>query len=371
MSAAKNAQTTDMQPQHQSPYLLEVHIAQCMKFKGVISVIKDLLFDCNITFDDTGMKICKLDNSKVALVHFKAPANARAFSYYYCERPQLYGISTTALHKYLGYISQNNRYTLKIMVDRNKTYEMILEIVSDDDTDTQRFYMKLLDLEPDGEGLDGERFNCIINIPSDKFLRYCRSHALIGNEIDIITVGDQVELYTEDAEGGGDRASSVIKTTSGNDDDDDDDDDDDNDDGDDDGVGGDGASGSVDSDGEAEASEAEDSTKRRSKRKPVAKKRQRGGGAVATKGKKKGGTGGGGAADEKKRTSVFVKDKDDPIAGRFALKFLQMFAKAQSLSPNVIIYFKKDFPLVLQYKMSELGDLKFALAPRVSPNNGV
>lgn len=353
----------EAQTRAQSKYILEVHVAQCMKFKSVFAVIKDLLFDCNVYFDESGMKISNLDNSKVALIHFKAPSSARAFSYYYCERPQVYGISITALHKYLGYISQNNRYTLKLMVDRERTYEMIIEIVSDDDTDTQRFYMKLLDLEDDEGGLDGERFNCIINMPSDKFQRYCRSHALVGDVMDIITVGDQVQFITEDTDGG-DRTNSIIKTTNGEDadvaDDDDDfeveaaDEDEDCDDGDGDDNGGD------DVDEEYEMDKVPPRGGRAPKRK-VAKRKPRATKSTAKK------VNNASEAAAKKKTSIYVQDKDDPIAGRFALRFLQMFAKAQSLSPNVIIYFKKDYPLVLQYKMSELGDLKFALAPRISP----
>jgi proliferating cell nuclear antigen len=288
-----------------------------MKFKGVFAVIKDLLFDCNIYFDESGMKICNLDNSKVALVHFKAPANN--FAYYYCERPQVLGVSILALYKYLGHISQNNHYTLKLMVERGKPHEMILEIASDDDTDTQRFYMKLLDLELDEGGLDGEVFNCIINIPSDKFQRYCRSHALVGDVMDIITVGDQVELCTEDTDGG-DRTKSIIRT--------------------------------MDEDEERNNNSDDDPAT------PVVVPKKRNRAAAAAAAEEEG---------SKIRTAIYLKDKEDPISGRFALKFLQMFAKAQSLSPNVVIYFKKDYPLVLLYKMSELGELKFALAPRLAP----
>lgn len=301
-------------------YILEVHInTNCMKFKGVFAVIKDLLFDCNIYFEESGMKICNLDNSKIALVHFKAPATS--FQYYKCTKSQVLGVSITALHKYLGHISQNNKYTLKLMVDKDRTWEMILEIVSDEDTDTQRFYMKLLDLDLDEGGLDGERFNCIISMPSDKFQRYCRSHALVGDVMDVITVGDQVELSTADTEGG-DRTKSTIRTTTedGKEDEDDDSDEDDDD---------------VPADDENGGRRNQTNSDR-----------------------------------TQKKTSIMLTDKDDTIAGRFSLKFLQMFAKAQNLSPNVIIYFKKDFPLVLLYKIKNLGDLKFALAPRVAPNGG-
>ena len=283
-------------------YILEVHTSQCTKFKYLFSVIKDLLFDCNIHFDEDGMKICNLDNSKVALVHLRLPRGDKGcFSYYHCPRPFVAGVSITALHKYLGHIAHNNKYMLKLMVAADKPHELVLEIVNDNDTDTQRFSMKLLDLEMDQGGLEGETFSCMISMPSNKFQSYCRSHALVGDVMDIITVGDRVELST-DSEGGGqgDRSTSLIKTT-----------------------------------------------------------------------EKEGDDGGGGECEEndnKNRTSIVLIDRDDTIAGRFSLKFLQMFAKAQNLSPNVVIFFKQNFPLVLLYKMRDFGELKFALAPQVQPD---
>ncbi len=347
-------ETTPTSPQ----YILEIHVVQCMKFKGVFAVIKELLFDCNIWFDETGMKICNLDNSKVALIYFKAQSDARAFSRYYCERPQMYGISVIALHKYLGFISQNNsKYTLKLLVDRDRAFEMIIEIVSDDDTDTQRYYMKLLDLPEDEGSLNAERFTCIINIPSAKLQKYCRSHALVGDVIDIMTVGDQVELSTEDTDGG-DRSKSIIKTS----DEDSDDDVDMDDDGD---VDDDDNNNIINNDVDADDQGEEAHPPPRRGRGAVKRRRATAASKKKTATARKTATS---AEDkEKKKTSILVTNKDEPIAGRFSLRFLQMFAKAQNLSPNVVIYFKKDYPLVLQYKIGELGELKFALAPRLSP----
>lgn len=271
---AKSASSTE------TKYLLEVHTVQCMKFKWLFCVIKDLLFDCNIHFDDAGMKICDLDRSQIGLVHLRLPKDN--FAIYKCSKPLMLGVSITSLHKYLGHITQNNKTTLKLLVAEDNPHELVIEIVSDDDNDVQRFNMKLLDLELNPASLEGERFTCIINIPSDKFQRYCRSHALVGDVMDIITVGEQVKFRTE-SESQGDSTESIIR------------------------------------------------------------------------------------ASKEEQSSIFLADKDDMIAGRFSLKFLQMFAKAQNLSPNVVIYFKQDFPLVLLYKMADLGELKFALSPQVQP----
>jgi len=277
-TSSSQKKTADPYYEDNTKYLLEVHTIQCMKFKWLFCVIKDLLFDCNIHFDQAGMKICDLDRSNVGLVHLRLPSVH--FAKYHCPKPLMLGLSITSLHKYLGHITQNNKTTLKMLVTEDNPNQLILEIICDDDNDIQRFKMKLLDLDLNPASLEGEHFKCVINMPSDKFQRYCRSHALVGDVMDIITVGDQVKFMTEPADG--DATESIIR------------------------------------------------------------------------------------ANKEEQSSIFLADKDDMIAGRFSLKFLQMFAKAQNLSPSVIIYFKQDFPLVLLYRMEDLGELKFALSPQVS-----
>lgn len=63
---------------------------------------------------------------------------------------------------------------------------------------------------------------------------------------------------------------------------------------------------------------------------------------------------------------------EDPDAtaikqGIFSLRYIQMFTKASSLSPNVEIFLKNTFPLVVVYKTS-LGSLKMCLSPQADDN---
>ena len=48
--------------------------------------------------------------------------------------------------------------------------------------------------------------------------------------------------------------------------------------------------------------------------------------------------------------------------GVFSLRYLNLFCKCSSLSPNVEIYLKNSFPLIVQYKLA-LGNLKLCLSP--------
>ena len=53
----------------------------------------------------------------------------------------------------------------------------------------------------------------------------------------------------------------------------------------------------------------------------------------------------------------------------FALRYLNMFTKASSIGQQVSLFLSKEFPLIVQYKLAELGVLKFYLAPRISDND--
>lgn len=54
-----------------------------------------------------------------------------------------------------------------------------------------------------------------------------------------------------------------------------------------------------------------------------------------------------------------------PVSENFSLKFMNMFTKSSSLSQTVEMYLKKDTPMILVYKVGNLGRVQYALAPKV------
>jgi len=62
-------------------------------------------------------------------------------------------------------------------------------------------------------------------------------------------------------------------------------------------------------------------------------------------------------------------ETDSVVNLAFALRYLNMFTKASSIGQQVDLFLSKEFPLMVQYKLAELGVLKFYLAPRISDND--
>ena len=71
-------------------------------------------------------------------------------------------------------------------------------------------------------------------------------------------------------------------------------------------------------------------------------------------------------------TSVDTKEEDqvevqfeEPVALNFALRYLNYFTKATPLSGTVLLSLSKDVPLVVEYRLEEVGHIRFYLAPKI------
>ena len=49
----------------------------------------------------------------------------------------------------------------------------------------------------------------------------------------------------------------------------------------------------------------------------------------------------------------------------FALRYLNFFTKATPLSEAVTLSMSKDVPLVVEYKIGEMGYIRYYLAPKI------
>jgi proliferating cell nuclear antigen len=52
-----------------------------------------------------------------------------------------------------------------------------------------------------------------------------------------------------------------------------------------------------------------------------------------------------------------------PIQGIFSLKYLLLFTKCTNLCNQIHLYIKNDYPLIIQYAVASLGNIKLCLAP--------
>ncbi len=72
---------------------------------------------------------------------------------------------------------------------------------------------------------------------------------------------------------------------------------------------------------------------------------------------------GGAVADDP--SSGTTIELSEPVSLTFALRYLNFFTKATSLSDQVKLSMSPDVPLVVEYKMKDLGYLRYYLAPKL------
>jgi len=70
------------------------------------------------------------------------------------------------------------------------------------------------------------------------------------------------------------------------------------------------------------------------------------------------------ATDEEEAQATLIDCKED-ITQAFALRYLQNFTKATPLSKVVSLSLTHDVPLLVEYKIDELGHIRYYLAPKI------
>jgi len=72
------------------------------------------------------------------------------------------------------------------------------------------------------------------------------------------------------------------------------------------------------------------------------------------------------ANESDKKEEQTILEVDEPVKLSFALRYLNLFNKASTLSSQVVLSMSNDTPLVVEYRIEKLGSLKFYLAPKIN-----
>lgn len=258
-------------------YILKLRSVQCQPIRTLFEALKEVLNDCNIHFDKTGMKILSVDGSHVALVHMKL--HSKNFEEYVCQKPTTIGVSVGSLFKLLKPITTSD--TLTFFIASDNINELGIRIENAQKNAITKYKYKLLDLDDDDINVPETKFDSVITMPSVDFQNYCRSMSNISDTIELKSVGSQLIISCV-----GDFANqeTILNDT------------------------------------------------------------------------KDGGSG---------LSFITAQENDEIYQGKFPLKYMLLFTKATSLSSTIDLFLKNDYPLLIKYTIANLGELKFALAPKL------
>lgn len=169
-------------------FVLEIQTVQAQGFKSTLEAIKDLLNECNIHFDQDGMRIKTIDGKHVALVHIRYDADK--FNKYYCERDLTIGINIVNTLKVLKNVTHN--VTLQIYVKRNEYDVAHVRIQDAEKGAVHNFTIKLLDLDDNDITIPDTNFTSVITMPANDLYSLCKQYSEFSDTIEIKSVGNQV-----------------------------------------------------------------------------------------------------------------------------------------------------------------------------------
>lgn len=179
-----------MQDKYASDNILTIQTVQIAPFRTLMTALKDILLETNITFTSEGIKIINMDKSHTILAHLTL--NSQNFERYECKRDKIIiGVNMFHLFKLINTIDNDD--TLTIYIEKKDYTEGIVQYLGlrfDNGDIKQQKIQKLRLIEPDNEELavPNVKFSSILNLPSVDFQKIIRDLSCISDKIEIKSI---------------------------------------------------------------------------------------------------------------------------------------------------------------------------------------
>jgi proliferating cell nuclear antigen len=170
--------------------ILTIQTVQIAPFRTLMTAMKDILLETNITFTTDGIKIINMDKSHTILAHLCL--EAQNFELYECKREKIIiGVNMFHLFKLINTIDNDD--TLTIYIEEADYKDGIVQFLSlkfENGKIMQHKIQKLRLIEPDSEELSvpDVKFSSVINMPSVDFQKIIRDLSCISDKIEIKSV---------------------------------------------------------------------------------------------------------------------------------------------------------------------------------------
>lgn len=185
-------------------YLIYLETVQSSAIKTLSEALKEVLVDVCMTFDEKGIKIVTVDQSKIAFVHLKLDANK--FEVYHCKKYMTIGLSVVSLYKLLKII--NNTDTVTLFIHKDDEIKLGIEIENKEKKIKSVSKLKLLDIDDEPISIPPAKFDSIYDMQCADLQKHIRDLSNIAENVDIYTSANG-QMFTICANG--DFAEQEIK----------------------------------------------------------------------------------------------------------------------------------------------------------------
>ena len=174
--------------------VLTLKTVQISPMRTLMTALKDILVDTNLTFQPDGMRIINMDKSHTILVHLFL--KSENFEVYECKKDKIIiGVNLLHLFKLVNSIDNSDTLTLYIEEsDYNDGIVNNLGLKFENGDIKQCKTQKLRLIEPDPEELEvpNVMFSSVINLPSTDFQKIIRDLSYISDRIEIKSVANEL-----------------------------------------------------------------------------------------------------------------------------------------------------------------------------------
>uniref|UniRef100_A0A6C0CRL2 Proliferating cell nuclear antigen PCNA N-terminal domain-containing protein n=1 Tax=viral metagenome TaxID=1070528 RepID=A0A6C0CRL2_9ZZZZ len=182
-----------------SKNILTIQTVQIAPFRTLMTALKDILLETNITFTPEGIKIINMDKSHTILAHLFLHADR--FESYECKQDKIIiGVNMLHLFKLINTIDNDDTLTIYIEEGDSTSQGVFshLGLKFENGDIKQQKIQKLRLIEPDHEELDvpDVKFSSVLNLPSSDFQKIIRDLSCISDKIEIksVSTSDGAEL---------------------------------------------------------------------------------------------------------------------------------------------------------------------------------
>lgn len=174
--------------------VLTIKTVQIAPFRTLMTALKDILLETNISFQPDGIRIINMDKSHTILVHLYLAASN--FEFYECKKEKIIiGVNMFHLFKLINSIDNDD--TLTIYIENNDYYDGIvshlaLKFENGDIKQCKTQKLKLIEPEQDELEVPDVKFSSIINLPSADFQKIIRDLSCISDKVEIKSVGNEL-----------------------------------------------------------------------------------------------------------------------------------------------------------------------------------
>jgi len=174
--------------------VLTIKTVQISPFRTLMTALKDILLETNITFQADGLRIINMDKSHTILVHLFL--KAENFEVYECKYDKIViGVNMFHLFKLINSIDNDDTLTLYIeAADYNNGIVNNLGLRFENGDIKQCKIQKLRLIEPDTDELEvpAVSFSSVLNLPSTDFQKIIRDLSCISDTIEIKSVANEL-----------------------------------------------------------------------------------------------------------------------------------------------------------------------------------